>query len=147
MPQAERCRSALIILETLIANCYEAQEETTITPLSPLSWLNEYCQVKMYLPRQSGHTSAILSVFQRDPENTLVIAPRENMRQHMVSYFEICDHLDHIKTVHDYSSAGLDFRLVLVDCASFLSKRKVEEIKQAFTPICRHQPFCIALIQ
>lgn len=74
--------------ELLINNCFEIQKKDNVIKLrydQPKHFLKEYATVKVYGPRQSGHSSAIVNIICKFELDALVISLNQRMMEFLIA--------------------------------------------------------------
>ena len=151
------CRRTKMALELMLQNCVDVQSENKdwFKNLSPKDFINSVCTIKLGGPRTSGHSSAIVQVWEAYFDKVAVISWNESMERNIKEYAEewLIDRM-WFTTVRQFPihSMGREFDAVLVDCAWSLSTKELDSIIKACEPFaqaCRgnSKPFCFALIQ
>ena len=151
-------------LKCLIDNCYYAQLTTPCKPLlwfgeSPVSYLNEFCTVRMCTARRSGHTTAMCKLANEYFDKVIFLSPNQEMSYRL---FDYCDslhsssiekssrHKDEIVTktgTYLFGShnslnnfRGMECEAVFIDGTFWLNAKKEDEIYSALTPCMKNNP-------
>ena len=118
-------------LETMIkwTLIRQSKEQELKRTLSKKAWLKEYCTIKFYLPRQSGHTTAGIYLAKKYFKDPIFIVPNlKTYKRHM--------------KIHDitkvYNIDMIDYRIkndvdcIVADMSSFMSHTKQEKLYDLF---------------
>ena len=136
-------------LKALFNNSRDLQKDERIANLrcrDQLSFMKEFCTIKMQSTRRSGHSTAIAKLINEEQRNWAVIAPTLTMNRRIYELtFKYnsnikkatldCINFENNKTVRFLSLNTLDNRLrgfefegIIVDCAFMLSNKQIEKL-------------------
>ena len=116
-------------LRMLVVNCLAFQKDSPrASSLPPKARVRELCTVKLCGPRMSGHTSAMLAVAKQFGNPKFIVA-NESMRENLVRLNEVSRDDIFLQSNFPATMRGLkDVDAVFVDCSSFMSATKEEEL-------------------
>lgn len=139
-------------LTGLVENCYFAQATYPPAISDNMSYWKEFCTVRMYTARRSGHTTSICKVAHEYFRKALILAYNLDSAQKIKETFEninvdkahilkttnrveSLDSKYYFESINSFENCrGLDFEAVFVDCAFMLSKQKEDKIYNILAP-------------
>lgn len=116
-------------------------ESGIISTIPGKSYIKEYCTIKIGTARQSGHTTAIIDFIEQEKEHLgkiLILVPNSNMQQ-LIRGKTSTD--IEINTFNYITSEAVVADTIFVDCASFLSKSKQDELVADMARSNKHKKF------
>lgn len=126
-------KHTLAAMKTLIANCLENQKHFSFFHSDPDSYLKEYCTVRIFCGRQTGHTTAALQIAHKLFDCALFVSPtsaqRDSAKHNLRSYLNgISDRVHFCLPATMQKIDGLPIGAVFVDSISFLSQEDLEKV-------------------
>jgi hypothetical protein len=151
-------------LELLVNVSYSCQLNQKLDYLSPMSKDKEYCTIKMFTTRQTGHSTAICKLVFKYFKNAIFISPNINMSINLRKcFYNIVNNnilgYKSIKTIDSFynfiskncivpGATGRCFEAVIVDGYFDINKREESLIYKTFmTHMIRTKPYFFIFIQ
>lgn len=132
--------STLSLIEVAI-NSQEYFTKNCFSNISNLGFAKEFGTVKICTARGAGHTTAIAKLIKEKFNKVLIIFPQMQMSNMFMKNFP--DIKDKIITCSPNCFNRLlgisDYEIVIVDCCSFLSQSKIDELYNLTIP-CMKKP-------
>lgn len=114
----------------------ESQKNANLSLVSTMTYLKEFCTIRVGTSRRGGHDYGIVKFLQREGLGTLVISPNIQTSHIIAETYHKVDEGDNRGPVMWETIAGMDndrlegylFDMVIVNVASLMSKSKEEKL-------------------
>jgi hypothetical protein len=118
-------------LRLLVSNCLDMQQDHEAARRMRVTfkaWIQQWATVRMCGPRRSGHTSAMVTVARERFEEPKFIVLNDVARGMLLEDFDVSKR--EVFTHYDFKQkmVGMQADGVFVDCASFMSSSKQDEL-------------------